>query len=86
MPSRILYRVDFYEGSIAAGNVVFSMEPSATPFSFVAGAFVDPGGWPVNPIPADQHYEITAVEHQITDPGGSEIQHNIAISVRPVPR
>jgi hypothetical protein len=86
MPSRIVYRVDFYEGAVSTGNAVFSMEPSATPFSFAVGEFVDPSGWPANPLPAHQHYEITAVEHQITDPGGPEIQHNIAISVKPVPR
>jgi hypothetical protein len=44
MPIQIHYRVDFYEGSISAGKVVFSLEPAATPFAFAPGEFVDPGG------------------------------------------
>jgi hypothetical protein len=86
MPIQIHYRVDFYEGSISAGNVVFSLEPAATPFAFAPGEFVDPSGWSANPLRPDQHYQITAIEHQITDPGGPEAQHNIAISLKAVAR
>ena len=80
------YRVDVYEGSISAGNVVFLLEPSSAPFSFAVGDFLDPSGWTRNPLPPDQHYQITAVEHQLTYPGGQECQHNVAISVKAVAR
>ena len=46
MWSRIVCRVDFYEGKVTTGNAVFFMEPSATPFSFAVGEFVDPAGGP----------------------------------------
>jgi hypothetical protein len=82
----MLYRVDFYEGSIKSGIVVFSLEPSSVPFSFAVGDFVDPSGWTGNPLQPNQHYQITAVEHQLTYPGGQECQHNLAISVKAVPR
>ena len=86
MAITMLYRVDFYEGSIKAGNVVFSLEPSSVPFSFAVGDFVDSSGWTDNPLKPDQHYRITAVEHQLTYPGGQECQHNLAISVKAVRR
>ncbi|HEU4771009.1 MAG TPA: hypothetical protein VFS68_02530, partial [Candidatus Udaeobacter sp.] len=86
MAITMLYRVDFYEGSIKAGNVVFSLDPSSVPFSFSVGDFVDPSGWTVNPLKPNQHYKITAIEHQITDPGGPQVQHNLAISVKAVAR
>lgn len=86
MAVQIRYRVDFYQGSISAGNTVFSMEPASTPFAFTPGDFVDPSGWTANPLPPDQHYQITAVEHQLTDPGGPEVQHNIAIVLQAVAR
>lgn len=80
------YRIDLYEGSMSAGNVVFSLEPSSVPFSYGVGDFVDPSGWTGNPLQPDEHYQITAVEHQLTYPGGQECQHNLAISVKAVPR
>ena len=80
------YRIDFYEGSIKSGNVVFSLEPSSVPVSYAVGDFVDPSGWTGNSLQPDQHYQITAVEHQLTYPGGQECQHNLAISVNAVPR
>ena len=86
MPVTMLYRIDFYEGSIKSGNVVFSLEPASLPFSFTAGDFVDPSGWDANPLKPDQHYKIAAVEHQLTYPGGQECQHNIAISLKAVAR
>lgn len=86
MAVTMLYRVDFYEGSIESGIVLFSLEPSSVPFSFAAGDFVDPSGWTGNPLQPDQHYQITAVEHQLTYPGGQQCQHNLAISVTAVPR
>jgi hypothetical protein len=86
MPITMLYRVDFYEGSIDAGTVVFSLEPSTAPISFAVGDFVDPSGWTVNALKPNQHYRITAVEHQFTYPGGQECQHNLAISVKAVAR
>jgi hypothetical protein len=86
MAIKIYYRVDFYEGPIADQNRVFSLEPTTTPYSFAVGDFVDPSGWTGNPLPADQHYQITAVEHQLTYPGGNECQHNIALSIKPVAR
>ena len=86
MAITMLYRVDFYEGSITSGNVVFSLEPSNVPFSFAVGDFVDPSGWTANPLQPNHHYQITAVEHQLTYPGGLECQHNLAISVKAVPR
>lgn len=86
MAITMLYRVDFYEGSIKSGIVVFSLEPSSVPFSFAVGDFVDPTGWTANPLQPNQHYQITAVEHQLTYPGGQECQHSLAISVKAVPR
>lgn len=86
MAVTMLYRIDFYEGAIAAGAVVFSLEPSTVPFSFALGDFVDPSGWTGNTLQPDQHYQITAVEHQLTYPGGQQCQHNVAISVKPVAR
>lgn len=86
MAITMLYRVDFYEGSIKAGNVVFSLDPSSVPFSFSVGDFVDPSGWTVNPLKPNRHYKITAIEHQITDPSGPQVQHNLAISVKAVAR
>jgi hypothetical protein len=86
MAITVLYRVDFHAGSINSGNIVFSLEPASLPFSFTVGDFVDPSGWTANPLKPDQHYQITAVEHQLTYPGGQECQHNIAISVKAVAR
>lgn len=86
MAVKIFYRVDFYEGAISDNRVVFSLEPSTLPFSFAPGDFVDPSGWTANPLTPQQHYEITAVEHQLTYPGGDECQHNIALSMKPVDR
>lgn len=86
MAIEMLYRVDFYEGSIKTGNVVFSLEPSTVPISFAIGDFVDPSGWTANPLNPNQHYRITAIEHQLTYPGGEECQHNLAISLKAVPR
>ena len=86
MAITMLYRVDFYDGSIKSGIVLFSLEPSSVPCSFAVGDFVDPSGWTGNPLPPNQHYQITAVEHQLTYPGGQECQHNLAISVKAVPR
>ncbi|HKY09841.1 MAG TPA: hypothetical protein VJQ55_16445, partial [Candidatus Binatia bacterium] len=81
-----IYRVDFYEGAVSADNVVFSLEPTSVPYSFTVGDFVDPSGWNLNPLPADRHYQIAAIEHQFTDPDGEECQHNVAISVVAVAR
>lgn len=86
MATTMRYRIDFYEGSIKSGNVVFSLEPSSIPVSYAVGDFVDSSGWTGNPLQPDQHYQITAVEHQLTYPGGQECQHNLAISVKAVPR
>ena len=80
------YRVDVYEGSIGAGNVIFSLEPSSAPFSFAAGDFLDPSGWTGNALQPNQHYQLTTIEHQLTYPGGQECQHNVAISVKAVAR
>lgn len=85
MAITMLYRVDFYEGAIT-GTAVFSLEPSTAPFSFAVGDFVDPSGWAGNTLQPDQHYRITAVEHQLTYPGGQECQHNVAISLAAVAR
>ena len=82
MAITMYYRVDFYEGT----NNVFSLEPSSLPFSFAVGDFVDPSGWTGNSLPPNQHYRITAVEHQFTYPGTQECQHNVAISVVAVAR
>lgn len=82
MAITMYYRVDFYEGT----NNVFSLEPSSLPFSFAVGDFVDPSGWTGNSLPPNQHYRITAVEHQLTYPGTQECQHNLAISVVAVAR
>jgi hypothetical protein len=82
----MLYRVDFYEGPISGGDVVFSLEPDSLPYSFGVGDFVDPSGWNVNPLPVDRHYQIAAIEHQFTVPDGQECQHNLAISVVAVAR
>lgn len=86
MAVKMNYRVDFYEGAIADNKIVFSLEPSTAPFAFAVGDFVDPNGWTGNPLAPDQHYEITAVEHQLTYPGGEECQHNIALAMKPVAR
>ena len=86
MAITMYYRVDFYDGAMAGGNVVFSLEPSTTPVAFAVGDYVDPSGWTGNPLPPDQHYQITAVEHQLTYPGGDECQHNIALSMKAVAR
>ena len=86
MAITMLYRVDFYDGSIGSGNVVFSLEPASLPFSFTVGDFVDPSGWDANPLKPDQHYRIAAVEHQLSYPGGQECQHNVAISLTAVAR
>jgi hypothetical protein len=82
----MLYRVEFYEGALSTGHVVFAFEPSTVPFSFAVGDFVDPSGWTANPLKPDQHYRITAIEHQLTDPGGPQCQHNLAISLEAVAR
>ena len=86
MAVKMHYRIDFYESSSESGNNVFSLEPVSLPFSFSAGDFVDPSGWNGNVLKPDEHYQITAVEHQFTCPGGQECQHNIAISVKAVAR
>lgn len=86
MATTMFYRIDFYEGSIKTGKVVFSLEPSSVPVSFAVGDFVDPSGWTDNPLRPDQHYRITAIEHQLTFPGGEECQHNLAISLKAVTR
>lgn len=80
------YRVDFYDGAIADDKIMFSLEPSTTPLPFAIGDFVDPSGWAGKPLPPERHYEITAVEHQLTCPGGDECQHNIAVSIKSVAR
>lgn len=80
------YRLEFYEGSIQPDSLVFSVEPATVPFSFSVGDFVDPSGWSGNVLKPEEHYEITAVEHQFTYPGHQECQHNIVISVRAVVR
>lgn len=86
MATTMFYRIDFYEGSVKTGPVVFSLEPSSVPVSFAVGDFVDPSGWTDNPLRPDQHYRITAIEHQLTFPGGEECQHNLAISLKAVTR
>lgn len=86
MAITMYYRVDFYEGAIARNNRVFSLEPSTPPVAFAVGDFLDPSGWTGNPLPPHQYYEITAVEHQLTYPGGDECQHNIALSMKAVAR
>jgi hypothetical protein len=86
MAIRTYYRVDFYEGSAAPGKSVFSLEPANTPYVFAVGDFVDPSGWTGNPLPADQHYQITAIEHQLTYAGGDECQHAVAVLLKAVAR
>jgi hypothetical protein len=86
MAVTMLYRIDFYAGSVETGNALFSLEPASVPVSFAVGDFIDPSGWTGNPLQSDQRYQVTAVEHQISYPGGRECQHNLAISVKAVAR
>jgi hypothetical protein len=86
MAVKFHFRVDFYEGALNEEKSVFSIETSDAPYAFAAGDFVDPSGWTGNSLPADQHYQITAVEHQLTCPGGDECQHNIQVSMKAVRR
>jgi hypothetical protein len=86
MAAKMYYRVDFYEGPIKDKKIVFSLEPSTVPFAFAVDDFVDSSGWTDNPLPPQQHYQITAVEHQLTFFGADECQHNVAISVDAIAR
>jgi hypothetical protein len=86
MAIKMLYRVDFYADSIDDGKSVFSLEPTSVPYAFAVGDFLDPAGWPGMPLPPDQHYQITAVEHELTCPGGDECQHNVQVRMKAVRR
>ena len=84
------YRVEFYDGPISDKEVLNDFEPADVPYAFAVGDFVDPFGWGgKNRLAQTEHYEITAVEHQLSfvdAPEAQNIQHNIAISVKAVPR
>jgi hypothetical protein len=84
----IRYRVEFYDGSISDKEVVNSFETTIAPYAFSVGDFVDPFGWGgKNPLPADEHYEIIAVEHQLSlvdTPEDQHGQHNVAIAMKAV--
>jgi hypothetical protein len=84
----IRYRVDFYDSSITDGTVVNSFEVPMAPYAFSVGDFVDPSGWGgKNPLSPDKHYQIVAVEHQVSlvdTPEASAGQHNIAITMKAV--
>jgi hypothetical protein len=88
MPIKMLYRVEFYNGAISDKDVVNSFEPATVPYAFSIGDFVDPFGWGgKNPLPRDEHYQITSVEHQLTLPDSpQEGLHNVAVSLKAVKR
>ena len=85
MARAIFYRVEFDDG---ANQVVFSFTTTVAPYAFAVGDFVDPSGWTGNRLAPDEHYTITAVEHQLTDPGGEseEMQHNVLVSIEAAAR
>ena len=82
------YRVEFYDGSISDKEVINSFETTTAPYAFSAGDFVDPFGWGgKNPLPPDEHYQIIAVEHQLSFVDTAESQqgqHNVAIAMKAV--
>jgi hypothetical protein len=84
----IRYRVDFYGNSISGGGVVNSFEVPTAPYAFSVGDFVDPSGWGgKNPLSPDKHYQIVAIEHQVSLVDTQEAsagQHNIAIAMKAV--
>jgi hypothetical protein len=88
MAMEMRYRIEFYEGSISDEDVVNSFVTTTAPYSFSIGDFVDPSGWGgKNPLPADEHYQIVAVEHQLSlvdTPEDQQGQHNVAIAMKPV--
>ena len=86
----VTYRVEFYDGSISDKSIVNEYEPAEAPYAFSVGDFVDPFGWGgKNQLAQTEHYEIIAIEHQLSFvdiPDAEAIQHNIAISLKTVPR
>ena len=86
----VTYRVEFYEGAISDKAVINDYEPAEVPYSFSVGDFVDPFDWGgKNHLAQTEHYQIIAIEHQLSfvdTPDAEAIQHNIAISLRAVPR
>jgi hypothetical protein len=88
MAMEMRYRVEFYDGSISDEEVVNSFETTIAPYAFSVGDFVDPFGWGgKNSLPADEHYEIIAVEHQLSlfdTPEDQHGQHNVAIAMKAV--
>ena len=82
------YRVEFYDGSVSDETLVNSFETASAPYRFAVGDFVDPFGWGgKNPLLPDEHYEITAVEHQLTlvdTPEDQQGQHNVVIAMKAV--
>jgi hypothetical protein len=90
MAIEMRYGVVFYDGPISDKKAVNSFEPSSAPYTFSIGDFVDPSGWGgKNQLSANEHYQITAVEHQLSlvdTPEDQYGQHNLAISVIAIPR
>jgi hypothetical protein len=88
MAMEMRYRVEFYDGSISDEEVVNSFEVTTAPYAFSVGDFVDPSGWGgKNPLPPDEHYQIIAVEHQLSlvdMPEDQQGQHNVAIAMKAV--
>ncbi|HXV84548.1 MAG TPA: hypothetical protein VEG60_32260 [Candidatus Binatia bacterium] len=84
------YRVEFYDGPISGKEVLNYFEPPDASYPFMVGDFIDPFGWGgKNKLAQTEHYEITAVEHQLSfvdTPESQTIQHNIVISLKAVPR
>ena len=82
------YRVEFYDGSISDEEVVNSFVTTTAPYPFSIGDFVDPSGWGgKNHLPPDEHYQIIAVEHQLSlvdTPEDQQGQHNVAIAMKTV--
>jgi len=81
----VQYRVEFYENDFS-GDSVFSFYTQLAPSSFAIGHFVEPRTWPSNPLPKDQHYKITAIEHLCSVVAKARVLHSLSICVKPVPR
>jgi hypothetical protein len=82
------YRVQFYDRSISDEEVINSFDTPTAPYAFSVGDFVDTFGWGgKNPLSLDEHYQITAVEHQLTvvdTPEDQQGQHNMVIAMKAV--
>lgn len=80
------YRVEFYDRSISDEAAVNEFDTVSAPYAFSVGEFVDTSGWGgKNPLSPDEHYQIIAVEHELTvvdTPEDQQGQHNVVIEMK----